>query len=263
MEEKRALRLVCPDDRIPLETTDECLRCAQCGGRFPVEDGIASFPVEPARIQAGPGELQTRLEMKARDEQAPAYDRLRGLWLLSQWELRAATRALAVREGEAVLDAGCGTGRLMSIFARLQGLELAGADISLESLKLCREKLDGIGRKATLVQAPLRRLPFEDDTFHAVSCLEVAEHIPGAELRAKVYEELERVMRPGARLFITAYHFWQPAGLIMKREGYHTGGIYFFRFRPHELRRELEPHFEVRKIQPIWGYVIGATCFRR
>jgi ubiquinone/menaquinone biosynthesis C-methylase UbiE len=205
--------------------------------------------------------------MEARDEQASIYDRLRGLRLLSAWELPAAMRALAVRDGDAVLDAGCGTGRLMCAAARLQsggpGVELAGADISLESLKLCRNKLSETGREATLVQAPLWKLPFEDCAFDAVACLGVMQHISCADLRARAYQELGRVMKPGARLFLTAYHFWQPAGLFTKREGYHRGGIYFLRFRPGELRRELEAHFEVRKIQRIWGYMLGATCFRR
>jgi SAM-dependent methyltransferase len=255
------LRLVCPDDKTGLQKSEESLRCPQCDARFPVEDGIASFAFQPGGVKAAQGELQTQREMEARDEQACIYDRLRGLRLLSLWELPAAKAALALRNGQAVLDAGCGTGRLTSVLPRHVGV--AGADISLESLRLCREKLEETGREAVLVQAPLWKLPFEDGAFDAVGCLGVIQHIHGAESRASVYEELRRVMKPGARLFLTAYHFWQPAGLFIKREGYHGGGIYFFRFRPHELRRELEAHFEVKKIQAICGYMLGAVCLRR
>jgi SAM-dependent methyltransferase len=101
--------------------------------------------------------------------------------------------------GERVLDAGCGTGRLLGPVIR-RGAEAVGIDFSAGMLEVARRKLSG----ASLVHADLGRpLPLRAGTFDAVLCALVGEHV--ADLGA-FFGHLFEVARPGGRMVFSVYH---------------------------------------------------------
>lgn len=79
--------------------------------------------------------------------------------------------SLAARcRGKRVLDYGCGTG-IHSLFPVLQGGEVTGIDLSLESLAIARERLQRAGfekDKVSFVQMDCERLDFPDSSFDLV-----------------------------------------------------------------------------------------------
>ena len=107
-------------------------------------------------------------------------------------DARYTPQLLAPRPGEAVLDAGCGTGRhLHPMVAR--GSNAVGVDFSLGMLKVARQRLPDV----PLVQASLeQRLPFAADCFNLALCALVGEHL--ADL-SSVFRGIYRVLRPGGR----------------------------------------------------------------
>jgi SAM-dependent methyltransferase len=116
------------------------------------------------------------------------------------WWYRGRRRIIAVEldrlplpAGARVLDAGCGSGRTMEELVRYG--EVSGIELNPEAASLARRRggFDvRIGR--------LEELPWEDDTFDLITCLDVIEHTP--DDRATL-TELSRVCVPGGWLLIT------------------------------------------------------------
>jgi len=101
-----------------------------------------------------------------------------------------------------ILDVGTGTGRFpkaMLADERFDG-QIWGLDISIGMLRSARERLAPFGQRCTLIWEDADALPFPDETFDAVSCLEALEFTASPE---RTLGELMRVLRPGGVLLLT------------------------------------------------------------
>ncbi|MEW1655497.1 methyltransferase domain-containing protein [Streptomyces sp. NPDC093707] len=94
-----------------------------------------------------------------------------------------------------VLDVGCGDGLLLELLAQTNGRQLAGLDLSAESLMLARGRLPLSG--ARLEQGRAQALPFPDDTFDA--CVSHMALMLMGEIE-QVAAEVSRVLSPGGVL---------------------------------------------------------------
>lgn len=92
-----------------------------------------------------------------------------------------------------ILDVGCGTGGNFP-FLSAYG-EVEGCDYSEEAVRYCR--LRGLEQ---VREASIYELPYEDDSFDLVTCLDVIEHL---RLDLPAFRELYRVLRPGGYLLVT------------------------------------------------------------
>ena len=86
---------------------------------------------------------------------AQTWDLLRGD--TSNWPDRAFYRRQIRIYGEPVLDAGCGTGRLLLDYLA-EGIDVDGVDVSPEMLALCRRKAEIAGLQPTLYQQAMEEL---------------------------------------------------------------------------------------------------------
>ncbi|MFZ1063035.1 MAG: class I SAM-dependent methyltransferase [Acidimicrobiales bacterium] len=119
---------------------------------------------------------------------------------------------LGLRDGDTVLDLGCGFGR--------HAFEAARRGANVVALDAGRDEVNGVAatfaamleagelRAADLhtacVQGDALHLPFPDASFDRVICSEVLEHIPG-DLAAM--GEFYRVLRPGGTMAVTVPRF--------------------------------------------------------
>ena len=88
----------------------------------------------------------------------------------------------------AVLDAGCGEGETLErLEGRVNGV-VTGIDLNPQSVAFAASRIPS----GSFMVADLIDLPFEDDSFDLVFCLEVLEHIPDP---APALAELARVCR--------------------------------------------------------------------
>jgi demethylmenaquinone methyltransferase/2-methoxy-6-polyprenyl-1,4-benzoquinol methylase len=130
------------------------------------------------------------------DRIAPVYDamnRVMTAGLDRRW--RAATIREAVRPGDRVLDACCGTGDL-AVAARAAGAgDVVGLDFSERMLERARRKAPEIA----FIRGDVLALPFDDATFDSAV---VGFGVRNVEDLAGALKELRRVLRPGGRLGI-------------------------------------------------------------
>jgi len=140
------------------------------------------------------------------DRIAPVYDvmnRVMTAGLDLRWRRLAA--AGAVRPGDAVLDAACGTGDLAVACLRAGAANVTGLDFSERMLERARRKEAAIA----WVQGDLLALPFADGTFDAATVGFGVRNVADLELALR---ELRRVLRPGGRLAIL--EITKPRGLL-------------------------------------------------
>jgi demethylmenaquinone methyltransferase / 2-methoxy-6-polyprenyl-1,4-benzoquinol methylase len=140
------------------------------------------------------------------DRIAPVYDvmnRVMTAGLDVRWRRLAA--AAAVRSGDRVLDAACGTGDLAIADLKAGAGKVTGLDFSAKMLERARTKHAAI----EWVQGDMLALPFADETFDAATVGFGVRNVENLELGLR---ELRRVLRPGGRLAIL--EITQPRGAM-------------------------------------------------
>ena len=100
-------------------------------------------------------------------------------------------------DGERVLEVGCGAGRFTEVLVST-GAEVVAVDAS-SAVEACRET---VGDRATIVQADLFDLPFEECSFDRVFCYGVLQHTP--DPRA-AFLTIVRYARPGGWIAADVY----------------------------------------------------------
>jgi SAM-dependent methyltransferase len=119
--------------------------------------------------------------------------------LIDDLQFRAMQRAIGIAQlgpGSCILDVGCGTGRWIRRYGRME-FRATGLDATPGMLRTAREH----GTTAPLVAGEANRLPFVDATFDAVSDVTVVQHIPAAQ-QLQALGEMLRVLKPGGRLIL-------------------------------------------------------------
>lgn len=149
----------------------------------------------------------------------------RNRWVAA-WAARTSPRSK-------VLDVGAGTGRYRLIFAH------------------CDYYAHDFGQTPTLVdqytkldyQSDVIDIPVPDESFDAILCTEVLEHVPEP---IKAVREMARILKRGGRLLLTA-----PLGSFLHQEPYHFYGGY----TPHWYRKFMtEAGFEIESIEANQGF---------
>jgi len=150
------------------------------------------------------------------------------------------------------LDAGCGEGETLARLGTLLGERVAAVDLSDYSVARVRERLPAVDARV----ASVTDLPFGDDSFDLVLCLEVLEHLrePGAAVA-----ELARV---GSRdVIISVPHEpWFQVGSLLRGKyvsslGNHPEHLNHYSRRT--LRALLERNLQIRAIRHPFPWLIA------
>lgn len=94
-------------------------------------------------------------------------------------------------EFQTMLDVGCGTGYLIDILQKQRAADYHGLDLSPEMLKVAKSKLSD---SVVLTEGYSDKLPYQDNTFDVVTCIQSFHHYPKPE---KAMTEAYRVLKPG------------------------------------------------------------------
>ena len=166
---------------------------------------------------AGEGSDVSRVA-RSRDQARRSYDRLSRWYDLlsepSEGPLReAGLRALRVREGEAVLEIGFGTGHGLVALARAVGASgsVHGIDLSPAVLRLARKRVDeaGLTNRVHLQPGDAMDLPYQDGSFDAVFMSFALELFDTPEIPV-VLHQCRRVLRTRGRIGVVSMSKMQP-----------------------------------------------------
>lgn len=109
-------------------------------------------------------------------------------------------QALALAQGESVLDAGCGTGLLLEqeALAVGSGGRAEGLDYSEDMLEHAADRCADMAQ-VHLQQGSVEALPFEDASFDALSCTQTLLYVDNLD---RALQEFYRVLKPGGRIAV-------------------------------------------------------------
>jgi SAM-dependent methyltransferase len=174
-------------DKVPLSPEAGGLRCPCCGTLYPVDADRGFVDLVPRQAvgdvtQYADHEFHERLGVT----DAPPV-------LSARVKADMMRRMLDPRPGEAVLDLGCGAGKL-ALFAGQGGVRAAGIDVAPFFLPRAAREVD-------LVLGDLRRLPFRKASFPCAFSLDVLEHLDEGGVR-DVLVEARRTLPSAGRLFV-------------------------------------------------------------
>jgi dolichol-phosphate mannosyltransferase len=196
-----------------------------------------------------------RTSIASADYDGRAYD---SVIPLQRWWQRSRHRvvtAWAARIEGAVLDAGCGSSRILADLP-----DAVGLDVSLGKLRYARH------RGAAVVEGSIFALPFRDASFAGAVCSQVIEHLPGD---ADPFAELARVVRPGGHLIIGTPDYGRPWWPLIERvyQAVHPHGYadeHITHYTNASLRRHLEQAgFTVLAQDTILGAELNLLARRR
>jgi len=106
-----------------------------------------------------------------------------------------------VQDGDAILDIGCGNGRLYQAFKNLQ-VSYTGMDQSKGLIDIAKKQVP----EGEFVVADMTDLPFEDETFNNIFVIASFHHLPSVEMREKALLEMKRVLKPGGHILMTNWN---------------------------------------------------------
>lgn len=109
-----------------------------------------------------------------------------------------------------ILDIGCGNGNIALALGSL-GHEVVGVDIDADSIQIATAR--NPFKHVSFRQTDVASMSLTD-TFDALVCSEVLEHLPDPD---SLVASAHRLLRPGGRLIVTVPNGYGPRELLMTR----------------------------------------------
>lgn len=150
--------------------------------------------------------LGKRMVVWLYDVYASRYDDIKEFDVTADYMLLSEPILMRIRpyDNPMVLDAATGTGRIPLILAQNAHFDghVIGLDHSRKMLDQAQTKIDALYLQdfITLVKENAQEMPFLDNSFDVVTCVEALEFMPSPE---ETLKELIRVLRPGGLLLTT------------------------------------------------------------
>ncbi len=150
------------------------------------------------------------------DDISPRYDFLNhflSFGIDHGWRKKLVKMLAGVKPGD-VLDVATGTGDLAIAIASLKPMKIVGIDISEKMLEVGRAKLaaKGLDNLITLRRGDAEKIPFSDNSFHAITVAFGVRNFENLEVGLK---EMRRVLRPGGVMLIL--EFSHPSAFPMRQ----------------------------------------------
>ena len=124
---------------------------------------------------------------------------------LKPWE----RKMMDLLSGTEVLDVACGGGRV-TIPMLKKGYNVTGTDFVEEFESRIRRHESDFTGKFKFTVARMDSLPFPDNTFDSVICVNSIVYMKSEDGVEKTIGEMARVLKLGGRLYFTSWNIWHP-----------------------------------------------------
>ncbi len=163
-----------------------------------------------------------------------------------------------IKNGETILDLGCGNGRFIKFLEPLskkkkESYHYIGIDNSPSLLQLARKNHPS----STFIHGNQLNIPLKNETIDTLANIRAFHHIPSKKLQLKALQEMKRVLKKDGTLIITVWNLYQNKykkermaskwRSLMSFGRYNSqdllipwankGNRYYYAFRPHELQK--------------------------
>ncbi|HYE60255.1 MAG TPA: methyltransferase domain-containing protein [Candidatus Kapabacteria bacterium] len=119
-----------------------------------------------------------------------------------------------VKDGDSILDVGCGNGRLFQLFEGMN-ISYTGIDQSDELIQIAKKKFP----KGTFIVGEMTKLPLLNATADIIFCIGAFHHLPTDETRKDTLQEMKRVLIQGGTIVMTNWNLQSEWG----KEQFATG----------------------------------------
>jgi len=177
---------------------------------------------------------------------------------------------------ERILDAGCGEGFVISyLLQENDRLAITGIDCSLEAIEMARQMVPLVLSPSTLRRGSgqallrtsaveggvlfdvgdLREMPYGDDSFDLVMCLEVLEHLPDPHSGLR---ELRRVTSAHCLVSVPHEPFFRATNFLRGKHvpAWGRDPEHLQHWTARQFRRLVEQYFEVERFVYSFPWVI-------
>lgn len=111
------------------------------------------------------------------------------------FRVKAVLEFLGGPSNKKILDLGCGKGRFSRKIKDYGFLNIIGVDPSIELIKIAEKN----NKDIKFIQASATGMPFKNNEFDFLICVETLEQIPNTE---KAIQEMARVLKPGGKVLV-------------------------------------------------------------
>jgi len=112
-----------------------------------------------------------------------------------------------VKDGDKILDLGCGNGRLFELF-RDKKIDYIGIDLSKKLIEIARDKYKNYPNVKFLVRDALDT-GFDENSFDLVYSIALLHQIPSKKYRLQSLNEVNRILKSEGFLILTVWNLWQ------------------------------------------------------
>lgn len=118
-----------------------------------------------------------------------------------------------VNKNTIVLDIGCGTGSLLSIYQNYTS-KIFGIDLSPSMIRIARKKL---GQKANIILGSATKTEFKTNYFNLITCSLILHEL-SESVRIEILKEAKRILKNDGKILLIDYH----PSPIKKFKGFYT-----------------------------------------
>jgi ubiquinone/menaquinone biosynthesis C-methylase UbiE len=169
-----------------------------------------------------------------------------------------------IRDGDAVLDVGCGLGGALRAYASRRRIEAIGIDYSGNMIEGARRRLAEVAPNlaVTFQEASVTELPFPNTRFDVVTSHRCLMALLDWQLQQAALDELHRVLRPGGTLVLLEgtfdglerLNFFRRQFGLDEIEADGRERLITLKFRESQLLDFVSPRFELARVQRFGMY---------
>jgi ubiquinone/menaquinone biosynthesis C-methylase UbiE len=170
----------------------------------------------------------------------------------------------SIRDGDKVLDVGCGLGVALRVYARARAIEAHGIDYAENMVEGAKQRLAEAAPdlRVDFRQASVTQLPYDDASFDVVTSHRCLMALLDWDLQQQALVELHRVLKPGGTLVLMEGTFDGLERLNFYRRQFgldeiEAGGrdrLLTLKFHERELLDFVAPHYELVRTQRFGMY---------